>query len=132
MDKEKLLGECVKEAKELGRKYMTETVDGEFPTKEEWQLAMVLFERKLNNAYMVGVDYSATTSTVQTKEQPEDKPVAVKPLPEQYKNMLPHSVVTGNTKKDDTQKCSACGASQLRQNGTCQLCEVCGETTGCS
>jgi len=29
-------------------------------------------------------------------------------------------------------KCGSCGASQLRQNGTCMLCEVCGETTGCS
>ena len=30
------------------------------------------------------------------------------------------------------EKCSSCGAAQLRQNGTCHLCEVCGETTGCS
>lgn len=29
-------------------------------------------------------------------------------------------------------KCSSCGAAQLRQNGTCMLCEVCGETSGCS
>ena len=29
-------------------------------------------------------------------------------------------------------KCRGCGAFQLRQNGTCMLCEVCGETTGCS
>lgn len=29
-------------------------------------------------------------------------------------------------------KCKSCGATQLRQNGTCKLCEVCGETTGCS
>ncbi len=28
--------------------------------------------------------------------------------------------------------CSFCGAVQLRPNGTCMLCEVCGETTGCS
>lgn len=30
------------------------------------------------------------------------------------------------------EKCRSCGASQMRQNGTCMLCEVCGETTGCS
>jgi len=30
------------------------------------------------------------------------------------------------------EKCGGCGATQLRQNGTCQLCEVCGTTTGCS
>ena len=29
-------------------------------------------------------------------------------------------------------KCRGCGASQMRQNGTCMLCEVCGDTTGCS
>ncbi|MAG72900.1 ribonucleoside-diphosphate reductase, adenosylcobalamin-dependent [archaeon] len=34
--------------------------------------------------------------------------------------------------KDEKMKCAGCGASQLRQNGTCMLCEVCGETTGCS
>ncbi len=30
------------------------------------------------------------------------------------------------------EKCPSCGATQLRQNGTCQVCEVCGTTTGCS
>lgn len=30
------------------------------------------------------------------------------------------------------EKCSECGASQLRPNGTCMLCEVCGATSGCS
>ena len=34
--------------------------------------------------------------------------------------------------KNEKMKCSGCGASQLRQNGTCMLCEVCGTTTGCS
>ncbi|MEK6951208.1 MAG: adenosylcobalamin-dependent ribonucleoside-diphosphate reductase [Nanoarchaeota archaeon] len=29
-------------------------------------------------------------------------------------------------------KCSGCGATQLRPNGSCLLCEVCGETSGCS
>ncbi|MEK6905691.1 MAG: LAGLIDADG family homing endonuclease [Nanoarchaeota archaeon] len=28
--------------------------------------------------------------------------------------------------------CRSCKATQMRQNGTCMLCEVCGETTGCS
>ena len=31
-----------------------------------------------------------------------------------------------------TVKCGSCGASQMRQNGTCMLCEICGETSGCS
>ncbi len=34
--------------------------------------------------------------------------------------------------QNERQKCSSCGAFQLRQNGTCMLCEVCGETSGCS
>ena len=36
------------------------------------------------------------------------------------------------TGKGEKQTCGSCGAAQLRQNGTCMLCEVCGETTGCS
>ncbi|MBS3170065.1 adenosylcobalamin-dependent ribonucleoside-diphosphate reductase [Candidatus Woesearchaeota archaeon] len=34
--------------------------------------------------------------------------------------------------QDGREKCSGCGATQLRQNGTCMLCEICGQTTGCS
>lgn len=38
-----------------------------------------------------------------------------------------------NTAKGkDKQSCRGCGAAKLRQNGTCLLCEVCGETSGCS
>ncbi len=44
--------------------------------------------------------------------------------------------ITQSTLVTDTEeakeKCRACGASQMRQNGTCMLCEVCGETSGCS
>jgi len=38
--------------------------------------------------------------------------------------------VSGNTSEKES--CGGCGASRLRQNGTCMVCEVCGETTGCS
>ncbi len=34
--------------------------------------------------------------------------------------------------KEEKQKCQGCGAAQLRRNGTCMLCEICGETSGCS
>ncbi len=34
--------------------------------------------------------------------------------------------------KAEKMKCSGCGATQLRRNGTCMLCEICGETSGCS
>ena len=32
----------------------------------------------------------------------------------------------------EKQKCKGCGATQLRRNGVCLLCEVCGDTSGCS
>ncbi len=41
-------------------------------------------------------------------------------------------VLESNLKSGEKQKCRGCGAAQLRQNGTCMLCEVCGETSGCS
>ncbi len=37
-----------------------------------------------------------------------------------------------STADGEKEKCSGCGATQLRPNGTCMLCEVCGQTTGCS
>lgn len=37
-----------------------------------------------------------------------------------------------NENPEESVKCKGCGASQLRRNGTCLLCEVCGDTTGCS
>jgi ribonucleoside-diphosphate reductase alpha chain len=40
--------------------------------------------------------------------------------------------IKSNVDEDQEQTCSGCGATQLRQNGTCMLCEVCGETSGCS
>ncbi|MBI2151348.1 hypothetical protein HYU21_01325, partial [Candidatus Woesearchaeota archaeon] len=55
------------------------------------------------------------------------------PLKKEYpppKESLVHEVLSSNN--SGKMKCSSCGASQLRQNGTCQLCEVCGQTTGCS
>jgi len=29
-------------------------------------------------------------------------------------------------------QCSACGSMKVKQNGSCQVCVDCGETTGCS
>ncbi|MBI2572703.1 adenosylcobalamin-dependent ribonucleoside-diphosphate reductase [Candidatus Woesearchaeota archaeon] len=48
----------------------------------------------------------------------------------QSENISASSVLP--TSKAEKQKCSGCGATQLRRNGTCMLCEVCGETSGCS
>ena len=65
--------------------------------------------------------------------------IAVSPKEKTYKNgvVLSASPILENVTMilEDTnkvEKCSGCGASQLRQNGTCMLCEVCGDTTGCS
>jgi ribonucleoside-diphosphate reductase alpha chain len=41
-------------------------------------------------------------------------------------------VKASETFDSEKEKCTGCGATQLRQNGTCMLCEVCGETSGCS
>ena len=42
------------------------------------------------------------------------------------------TIITKTISTSEKQKCRSCGAVQLRQNGTCMLCEVCGETSGCS
>ncbi|MEK6899924.1 MAG: vitamin B12-dependent ribonucleotide reductase, partial [Nanoarchaeota archaeon] len=40
--------------------------------------------------------------------------------------------VVNENSVEGKQACKGCGATQLRRNGTCMLCEICGETTGCS
>ena len=42
------------------------------------------------------------------------------------------SVKIESENAEGKQVCKGCGATQLRRNGTCMLCEVCGDTTGCS
>lgn len=46
---QQLFDECIKQAIKLGRKYMDEYdySSPEIPTKEEWQLALVIFQSKL-------------------------------------------------------------------------------------
>ena len=50
-------------------------------------------------------------------------------LQAQSSNLTHPSTIVENT---EVEKCASCGASRMRQNGTCMLCEVCGDTTGCS
>ncbi|MDP3990611.1 MAG: adenosylcobalamin-dependent ribonucleoside-diphosphate reductase [archaeon] len=59
----------------------------------------------------------------------EDMGIKIKSTNEPVKKEISSRIVST---KNTTMKCSGCGATQLRQNGTCMLCEVCGETTGCS
>jgi len=47
MNNKELLELCVKEAIELGRPYMNKYINDEEPTKEEWALALILFQNKL-------------------------------------------------------------------------------------
>jgi len=68
------------------------------------------------------------------------------PLVNELSNFLSEFEVSGSSEVEESSeikevniseeggevKCGSCGASQLRQNGTCMLCEVCGDTTGCS
>lgn len=46
--------------------------------------------------------------------------------------LSPQAKLSPASVQDGREKCGGCGATQLRQNGTCMLCEICGQTTGCS
>ena len=48
------------------------------------------------------------------------------PLSEQY---LESRITL--SEHDEGMKCAGCGATQLRPSGTCMVCEICGDTTGC-
>jgi ribonucleoside-diphosphate reductase alpha chain len=45
---------------------------------------------------------------------------------------IPTSKASIISEKSLEEKCKGCGATRLRRNGVCMLCEVCGDTTGCS
>lgn len=47
MNNQELLNECVKEARELAKPYIEYPDYSEFPTREEWELALVIFQDKL-------------------------------------------------------------------------------------
>lgn len=48
MNKQELFDKCIKEAISLGRKYMwLPDVDQTQPTKQEWELALILFKKEL-------------------------------------------------------------------------------------
>ena len=49
MNKEELFDECLKEAINIGRKYMKYVPESDTePTKQEWDLSLVLFKYKLD------------------------------------------------------------------------------------
>ena len=62
-------------------------------------------------------------------------------MSETESNRLTHTEKKPDS-KDDRQRarlsgytgdiCSNCGSVQMRRNGSCQVCEGCGTTTGCS
>jgi ribonucleoside-diphosphate reductase alpha chain len=52
-------------------------------------------------------------------------------------SVVPSSIIVSSasllsSSSNETERCRGCGATKLRRNGTCMLCEVCGDTTGCS
>ena len=46
MNKQEIFDECVEEAMKFGEKYM-EISDSNIPTIEEWQLALLLFKKRI-------------------------------------------------------------------------------------
>lgn len=47
MSKEIIFDRCVEEAIQMGRKHMVMKDLSKIPTKEEWQLALILFQEEL-------------------------------------------------------------------------------------
>lgn len=66
------------------------------------------------------------------EEMENNAPTSVNERKEKLSRAKETMVNATENKKDEEEKCSSCGATRLRQNGTCQVCEICGTTTGCS
>ena len=47
MNRKELFDECVKEAIELGRKYVEGYASDDLPTIQEWELALLLFKKRI-------------------------------------------------------------------------------------
>ncbi|PIN73204.1 ribonucleoside-diphosphate reductase, adenosylcobalamin-dependent [Candidatus Woesearchaeota archaeon CG10_big_fil_rev_8_21_14_0_10_45_16] len=77
-------------------------------------------------------DFSAMTGPMKSAVQTAAAVSASKVSASNVSAVLPVTRTTSGRAAKEELSCSGCGASQLRQNGTCMLCEVCGETTGCS
>ncbi len=80
---------------------------------------------------------SATVTTVTAHQTAVLSPSEALPATSITTNLITPSLerkmtVTTADPQSEKVKCSGCGATQLRPNGSCLLCEVCGETSGCS
>ncbi|MDP6845585.1 MAG: adenosylcobalamin-dependent ribonucleoside-diphosphate reductase [Candidatus Nanoarchaeia archaeon] len=62
---------------------------------------------------------------VQTRLTPNKEKVVEADVEEESSDAIKAMGYTGN-------KCKECGAMMMRQNGSCELCDVCGATSGCS
>lgn len=58
-------------------------------------------------------------------ESPASSCSLPKPLPDEELREAVQQGFTGNV-------CHQCGGSRMRRNGTCEVCEECGSTSGCS
>lgn len=61
-----------------------------------------------------------------------EPPALSKTIPRPIVGLVQEKVALQDVDVGEKQKCKGCGAMQLRRNGVCLLCEVCGETSGCS
>ncbi|MBI2662686.1 adenosylcobalamin-dependent ribonucleoside-diphosphate reductase [Candidatus Woesearchaeota archaeon] len=121
------------------------TMDGLTPTQE-------VLINALTNVINTSINNGLSPSLIATQSLNIDGHPLVKELGNflmefefannQHKSIIPSTtsltttskpaVITKTISTSEKQKCRSCGAAQLRQNGTCMLCEVCGETSGCS
>ena len=94
------------------------------PVVEELRSFMSGFE--YGNKMGISTPFAGVGSALASALTPPPTPAAT-PIEKSIFN----STTAPNVKSEKMQ-CRGCGATQLRQNGTCMLCEVCGDTSGCS
>jgi ribonucleoside-diphosphate reductase alpha chain len=92
---------------------------------------MVIAEHSLN---VEGHPIIKELHTFLTEINPEVSEETTEKLVTNSENILNKenfsSIIADN--KENQMKCVTCGAARLRRNGTCMVCEICGDTTGCS
>lgn len=117
------------------------TFPGISPAQEVMQLALV---QSINLSLHHGIEPAVIAENIHIEGHPVIAelaafladvalaPVSPKITLPIVKNGVKNGVAHAEKTEVEQQKCRACGAKQLRQNGTCMLCEICGETSGCS
>jgi len=73
-------------------------------------------------------DYLGREDLVHVKSAPQAQPTAPRPVQKPRDEKRDAAIAKGYT--GDT--CSSCGSMNVKLNGTCTLCDDCGNTSGCS